>query len=338
MSSSPLPQKVEVLDTHTEGEPTRIVLGGWPIPSHTTMADLLAHLRSHSDALRQAIVCEPRGHDAIVGALLTPAEKPDSEAGIVFFNNSGWLGMCGHGLIGVVRGLEFLGRLSSGRCRFDTPVGTVEAELDEDGAVSFRNVAAQLLAADVEVDVDGLGVVRGDVAWGGNGFFITDAGGIDLSLDNLDELLRRSRAIAECVHRVEFLQRIAPDFDLGLIDHVEFVQPAAAEEMPSRNFVLCPGGDWDRSPCGTGTSARLASLHACGKLGIGDTYRTQSLSGGEFVGWLEERDGLLYPHIRGSAWVVSRSTLYFHERDPLAAGFSLLAPQPGTVPGKGSRR
>ncbi len=168
------PDRIEVVDSHTEGEPTRVVVEGWPPPEGRTMAERRAFLSARQDRLRQAVVCEPRGHDAVVGALLTPPVEPGSAAGVVFFNNAGALGMCGHGLIGVVRTLAFLGRLGPGAVRLDTPVGTVGAELEPDGAVTIENVPAFCHARDVEVEVPGLGRVTGDVAWGGNWFFLTE--------------------------------------------------------------------------------------------------------------------------------------------------------------------
>ncbi len=330
-TANSFPPQIEVYDAHTEGEPTRIVVAGWPQPDGSSMEQRRRWMQLHQDHLRQAVVCEPRGHDAIVGALLTPPTSDDAHAGIVFFNNAGYLGMCGHGLIGVVRGLEFLGKIGPGEHLFDTPVGSVRANLSTDGQVTFRNVPCSCLKQRVEIDVPGVGPVIGDVAWGGNGFFITDSGDIPLTCDHLDALLARSRAIAEVVDRPEFLPSIGiSDFNLGAIDHVEFSAPglASASERRTacdgRNFVLCPGGEWDRSPCGTGTSAKLAVLNDRGDLELGQHFRNQSITGGLFTGWLEvDDDGTLWPYIRGSAWVVSHATLQFADRDPLVTGFTL---------------
>lgn len=323
------PSEIEVYDTHTEGEPTRVVVTGWPQPGGRDMASRRDWMREHQDHLRRAVVCEPRGHEAMVGALLTPPVDPESEAGIVFFNNVGYLNMCGHGLIGVARALEAMGRIAPGGHRFDTPAGRVETALGEDGSVSFRNVPCRSLKLEAEIDVPEVGPVVGDVAWGGNGFFLTDSGGIPLTLGYLDDLLRRARAVASVVGHPEFLASIGvSDRPPGAIDHVEFTAPDddglfPGEPCDGRNFVLCPGGEWDRSPCGTGTSARMAVLHQRQMLAPGHRYRHRGITGGVFNGWLEQEGEDLYPHIEGSAWVVSHARLEFADSDPLVGGFSL---------------
>ncbi len=323
-----LPPEIEVVDTHTEGEPTRVVIGGWPQPEGADMATRRDWMERNQDHLRTAVVCEPRGHEAMVGALLTPAVNPDSQAGIVFFNNVGYLGMCGHGLIGVVRALADSGRLTEGEHNFDTPVGPVRAKLEVDGRISFRNVPGRCLKLQIEVDVPEIGLILGDVAWGGNGFLITSPGSIPLTVGNLDELLNYSRAIARVVQRADFLPSIGvSDFDQP-IDHVELsgldsdgIFPG--EPCDARSFVLCPGDEWDRSPCGTGTSAKMAVLHQRRQLAVGHRFRNRSITGGVFSGWLEEDQGTIYPHIEGRAWVVSRARLRFEGGDPLATGLSL---------------
>lgn len=312
--STDLPETVEVVDSHTEGEPTRVVVDGWPLPGGATMAERREGLQS---ALRQAVVCEPRGHDAVVGALLVPPVEPDSVAGVIFFNNTGPLWMCGHGLIGVVRTLEYLGRVEPGSVRIDTPAGTVGAVLDADGSVTIENVASYSHASDVEVDVAGLGRVTGDVAWGGNWFFLTQSPGIELDLANVGPLTTATTAIREALATNGISGAGGAE-----IDHVELFGPPTREDADSRNFVLCPGLAYDRSPCGTGTSAKMASLHAHGKLALGQRWRQESIIGSLFTGWLDERDGALVPHVRGHAYVTGRATLLFDPRDPLRAGFA----------------
>ena len=314
------PAAVEVVDSHTEGEPTRVVLAGWPQPAGDTMAARRDDLARRMDPLRQAVVCEPRGHDAVVGALLTPPVEPGSQAGVVFFNNVGYLGMCGHGLIGVVRTLAHLGRLapdrSPGAVRIDTPVGTVEAELLDDGSVAIENVPARLAQRDVAVDVPGVGSVMGDVAYGGNWFFLTRLPDELIELPNVDRLLAKTRAILAA------LAAAGIGGDGGsAIDHVEVFGPPGRPDADSKNFVLCPGGAFDRSPCGTGTSAKMAALHARGELGIGEVWRQESVTGSLFTGWLTERDGGLVPHIRGRAAITSEATLRFAADDPFRGGF-----------------
>jgi len=312
------PASVTVVDSHTEGEPTRVVVDGWPELQGGTMAERRDDLTHRFDHLRRAVVLEPRGHEAVVGALLTPPVSEGSLAGVVFFNNVGCLWMCGHGLIGVVRTLEHLGRLKPGRKRIDTPVGTVEAELGEDGAVTITNVPARVARLDVAVEVPGIGTVTGDVAWGGNWFFLTSLPGEPLSLGNVERLLSATARIMAALSE----QGIAGD-DGNPIDHVELFGPPLRQDADGRNFVLCPGAAFDRSPCGTGTSAKLASLHARGRLGLGERWRQESITGSLFTGWLTEEGGahpVLVPHIQGTAFVTARSELLFDERDPFRAG------------------
>ena len=316
------PPSLRVVDSHTEGEPTRVVIEGWPEPRGATMAERRDDLRARFDHLRSAVVCEPRGHDALVGALLTPPVTAGSAAGVVFFNNVGYLGMCGHGLIGVVRTLDHLGRLESGNVRLDTPVGPVSAELSPDGSVTIRNVPARCHALDVTVDVPGIGDVTGDVAWGGNWFFISELEhgpmhDVPLDLAHQFELTRLTRAILAALRD----RRITGEADAE-IDHVELSGAPARSDADSRNFVLCPGGAYDRSPCGTGTSARMAVLHERGRLLLRQPWRQESITGSLFTGWLDRQDGELVPHIQGRAWITGESVLRFDPDDPFRGGFT----------------
>ncbi len=306
---------VEVVDSHTEGEPTRVVISGWPLPPGGSVAERLEVLKRDFDSWRRAVVLEPRGHEAIVGALLLPPDRPEAATGVAFFNDIGWLGMCGHGLIGVVRTLEHLGRLEPGRVEVDTPVGPVSALLEEDGAVTIRNVPARLHRRDVSVTVDGIGTVTGDVAWGGNWFFLARIEHPPLDLAHRAELLQITTSIRNALSSAG----ITGD-DAGVIDHVELFGPPTRPDADSRNFVLCPGSAYDRSPCGTGTSAKMAALHARGELEVGQLWRQESIIGSRFVGWLEPVDGKLIPHVRGRAFVTARATLLFDEADPFATG------------------
>jgi len=311
------PDQLEVVDSHTEGEPTRVVTEGWPQPEGRTMAERRAFLLAHQDGLRRAVVCEPRGHEAIVGALLTPPVDAGSAAGVIFFDNAGVLGMCGHGLIGVARTLEFLGRLGPGTVRIDTPVGTVSAEVEADGAVTIENVPAFCHARDVSVDVPGLGHVTGDVAWGGNWFFLTEVPGVPIELANVAALTDSTSRILAALRAAAITGR-----DGAPVDHVELFGPPRRPDADARNFVLCPGLAYDRSPCGTGTSAKMAALAARGKLTPGQRWRQESVTGSLFEGWLEEKGGVLVPHVRGHAFVTGRATLLFDPRDPLLGSFT----------------
>ena len=319
MEAGDWPERVAVVDSHTEGEPTRVVVSGWPLPEGGTMAERRSFLLDRQDRLRQAVVCEPRGHDAMVGALLTPPVAAGSAAGVVFFNNRGALGMCGHGLMGVVRTLEFLGRLVPGPLRVDTPVGTVGAELESDGAVTIENVPAHCHRLDAEVEVEGLGRVRGDVAWGGNWFFLAELPGLALDMAHLPALTGVASRILDALRS----QGVAGG-DGAEIDHVELFAPPRRADADSRNFVLCPGRAWDRSPCGTGTSAKMAVLAARGRLRPGERWRQESLTGSLFEGWLERRGDVLVPRVRGRAFVTAQTTLHFDPRDPFREGLSAL--------------
>ncbi len=309
------PDRIEVVDSHTEGEPTRVVVSGWPELSGATMEERRLCLAREHDALRRAVVCEPRGNEAMVGALLTPPVSPDSIAGVVFFNNTGTLGMCGHGLIGLARTLAHLGRLEGAEATIDTPVGTVGVRMEDDGAVSIANVPAYVHARDVVLDVPGFGRVTGDVAWGGNWFFLCELADVALSMANLRELTETGIRIRRALEADGVTGEGGAE-----IDHIELFGPPSRPDADSRNFVLCPGLAYDRSPCGTGTSAKLAVLANRGKLAPGVLWRQESITGSMFTGWYERRDGLLYPYIKGHAYVTAHSTLVFDARDPFREG------------------
>ena len=315
---------MRVVDSHTEGEPTRVVIGGWPALRGKTMAERRAEMGRHHDHLRRGVVCEPRGHSAVVGALLTEPVTSGATAGIVFFNNGTYLGMCGHGLIGVVRTLEYLGKLKPGSATFDTPVGTVQAELGADGMVTIHNVPARCHALDVVVEVPGIGRVVGDVAYGGNWFFITEHDLGPVTLGNVRELTRLTQAIQDAIDAQGI--RGDPSALEGRIDHIEVSGRSDRAGADSKNFVLCSGGEYDRSPCGTGTSARLAVLHARGQLGFKQEWHQESITGSLFTGWLTKGpNGELQPHVRGTAFITGESTLRFDPRDPFQFGLPLTA-------------
>jgi 4-hydroxyproline epimerase len=317
MNLPPFPERVRVVDSHTEGEPTRVVVDGWPAPAGADMVSRRDDVRSRFDHLRTAVIGEPRGFDAMVGALLTEPVTPGATAGVIFFNNVGYLGMCGHGVIGVVRTLLHLGRVSGGRMTLDTPAGAVDAVLDDDGAVTIRNVVSYCHSRDVSLDVPGAGRVVGDVAWGGNWFFITHVPGIVLEPGNLPALLRLAGAIRGALSAAGITGA-----DGAEIDHIELTAPAPAGIADARNFVLCPGGEYDRSPCGTGTSAKLAVLHARGELAAGTTWRQASVAGGVFDAWFEEAPAGVVPYIRGRAWIIAEGVLHLDPGDPFRAGMS----------------
>ena len=311
-----IPTTIHVVDSHTEGEPTRVVIDGWPQPRGATMAERSDDVRARFDHLRRAVVCEPRGHDAIVGALLTPPVNPGSTVGVIFFNNGTYLGMCGHGAIGVVRTLQHLGRVQPGTIRLDTPVGTVSAELGQDGSVTIENVPSFCHARNVEVEVPGVGRVVGDVAWGGNWFFITHDSPVAVTAGNAKELTRVTQAMQDALNAAGITGANGEP-----IDHIEISAPPTRPDADCRNFVLCSGGEYDRSPCGTGTSAKLAVLHAKDEIAPGTRWRQESITGSLFTGWLTVNDrGELIPHVRGTAYVTAEATLLFDDADPFRGG------------------
>jgi 4-hydroxyproline epimerase len=306
---------IAIIDSHTGGEPTRLVVDGGPDLGAGPLNERLARFRNEHDGFRSGVVCEPRGSDVLVGALLCQPHAPDCAAGVIFFNNVGYLGMCGHGTIGLVASLAFMGRLSAGVHRIDTPVGVVAAELHEDGSVTVNNVPSWRKAAGVPVDVPGYGVVRGDIAWGGNWFFLVSGHGQQLELGNVRELSAYTTAIKDALEA----QGITGDHG-ALIDHIELFADSASGLGDSRNFVLCPGNAYDRSPCGTGTSAKLACLAADGKLAEGEVWRQESIVGSVFEGSYRRDGDSVRPSIRGKAWVNATSTLVMDPSDPFVWG------------------
>ena len=262
------------------------------------------------DHYRAAIVNEPRGSDVMVGALIVEPHQPDCACGVIFFNNVGLLGMCGHGTIGLLTTLASLGKIQPGVHRIDTVVGTVTAILHDDGRVSVNNVASYRKATGVELTVPGQGLIKGDVAWGGNWFFLVNDHGQDLRLSNVEQLTEVAWSIRQSVNASGYPE----------VDHVELFGPPHDTANHSRNFVLCPGKAYDRSPCGTGTSAKLATLYADGKLQPGDIWRQESILGSVFEGSIEITDGAIMPTVTGQAWITGHSTLVLDPTDPFCWG------------------
>lgn len=313
-----LTSEIHVVDSHTAGEPTRVVVSGGPNLGKGPIADRLRCLATERDDFRSAVVNEPRGSDVLVGALLVEPVDSASVAGVIFFNNVGYLGMCGHGVIGLVATLAHLGRIEPGRHIIETPVGEVSAELRADGRVTLENVLSFRYRREVAVAVQEFGVVRGDVAWGGNWFFLTEEAPAPLTLENQEALISFAVAVKAALH----VQGIT-GADGREIDHIEI---SAAAQMPgndSRNFVLCPGNAYDRSPCGTGTSAKLACLAADGKLAPGQTWRQEGILGTVFEGSYRKQDESsqqVIPSITGSAWITAESRLVLQSDDPFRTG------------------
>jgi 4-hydroxyproline epimerase len=307
-------KRIQFIDSHTGGEPTRLVVGGFPDLGGGSMAERRGILSQQFDDWRAATVLEPRGSDVVVGALLCAPAHADSAAGVIFFNNSGYLGMCGHGTIGLVATLAYMGRIQAGLHRIETPVGTVTAELHADGSVSVRNVPAYRYLHNVAVEVPGYGLVHGDVAWGGNWFFLASDHGQRVTPDNLEALTRYTVALSETLKDTGITGS-----DGAEIDHIELFAPDTTG-ADSRNFVLCPGKAYDRSPCGTGTSAKLACLAVDGKLEPGAIWTQASVIGSRFEGSYSVEGDTVIPTIRGRAHVCAEGTLLLAADDPFAWG------------------
>jgi 4-hydroxyproline epimerase len=311
-------QRIQVIDSHTGGEPTRLVIGGFPDLGKGSMAERRALLAGQHDKWRAAAVLEPRGSDVVVGALLCEPVSADAAAGVVFFNNAGYLGMCGHGTIGLVASLAHMGRIGVGEHRIETPVGTVTTTLHEDGSVSVRNVPAYRHLRQAAVELPGHGTVRGDVAWGGNWFFLVSEHGQRVASDNLAALTDYTAAL----RRALAAQGIT-GADGAEIDHIELFADDS-EGADSRNFVLCPGNAYDRSPCGTGTSAKIACLAADGKLAPGEVWKQASVIGSVFeASYALDGEGRVIPTLRGRAHISAEATLLIDEADPFGWGIRL---------------
>jgi 4-hydroxyproline epimerase len=306
-------QRICVIDSHTAGEPTRLIMSGGPDLGTGPLETRVQRFRDEFDGYRSAVVNEPRGSDPVVGALLCEPHRADCSLGVIFFNNVGYLGMCGHGTIGLVASLAHAGRLAPGTLRIDTPVGAVDAQLHADGRVDVGNVPSYRKARDVEVDVPGAGVVRGDIAWGGNWFFLVEAQDRRISLADVEALTDYSWRVRQALNAQGF-----PD-----VDHVELYGPSPNGGVGGRNFVLCPGKAYDRSPCGTGTSAKLACLAADGALAEGEEWIQESVIGSTFSArfrWLDRSGGKIAPLISGRAHVTAESTLLLDAADPFCWG------------------
>jgi 4-hydroxyproline epimerase len=320
-------KRIPYLDSHTGGEPTRLITS-LPFDLGTgSVADKLSTLKKNHDDLRRTVLLEPRGSDVLVGAYLVPPADPTCQFGVIFFNNVGYLGMCGHGTIGLIASLAYLGKVQPGVIRVETPVGVVEATLhpspllsgegsgvrsEYPNRVSVQNIPAYRHLTHVPVTVDGK-TVHGDVAYGGNWFFLIHDHGMDVNMSNLEALTDFSWRVRE-----QLTANGITGANGAEIDHVELF--ASTPEADSKSFVLCPGKAYDRSPCGTGTSAKLACLYGDGKLQVGQVWKQQSVVGSIFEGSIQIQDNRIIPTITGEAWVMSEGTILVDERDPFANG------------------
>lgn len=303
-------QRIKILDSHTGGEPTRLVLEGGPDLGRGPLSERVKMFQERHDNFRTAVVGEPRGSDVIVGALLVEPHEPGCQFGVIFFNNVGYLGMCGHGTIGLVVSLAHLGRIKPGAVKIDTPVGAIDAMLLPNGEVSFDNVPSYRKHEAIELYLPGVGDVSCDIAWGGNWFCLIEKHDQALELSNVAQLTDYCSRIRQAVSDSGFPE----------VDHVELFGPSGKPGVNSRNFVLCPGKAYDRSPCGTGTSAKLACLAAEGKLAAGVEWVQESIVGSTFRGKYRKQGDKIIPTITGPAYVTAEATLILDPADPFAWG------------------
>jgi len=309
---------MRVVDSHTAGQPTRVIVDGGPDLGEGPLSERIDRLRMRHDRFRSIVVGEPRGSDALIGALLCTPSDPTCTTGVIFFDSCGYLGMCGHGIIGVIATLEYLGLIKPrGSHRIETPVGTVTAELHASGDVSIQNVASFRHKRNVVIDINGSTKFTGDVAWGGNWFFLVNAHREELSVGRVERLTEVTRSIR---------QALARDGITGAngekIDSVALFGPPQRRDARSRNFVLRFGKTYGRSPCGTGMSAKLACLFEDGVLAAGENWRQESIVGTVFDGSVDVVDGAIRPTVRGNAYVTAEATLIIDERDPLSWGIN----------------
>jgi 4-hydroxyproline epimerase len=302
--------RIHVIDSHTAGEPTRIIVDGGPRLQDGSAAEKLQFLRQHHDLFRSAVVNEPRGSDVLVGGILVEPANKSCVAGVIFFNNVGYLGMCGHGAIGLMATLAYMGRVKPGDHKIETPVGIVTASLHPDGTVSVTNVPSYRKARGVTVEAPTIGVITGDVAWGGNWFYLVENHGKTIQLADVEMLSDFSWRVRQAINAQGFPE----------VDHIELFGPPSGPGANSRNFVLCPGGAYDRSPCGTGTSAKLACLAADGKLAEGELWIQESVIGSRFTAFYRRHGEQIVPTITGAAYVNAETTLLLNEKDPLCWG------------------
>lgn len=307
---------MHVIDSHTGGEPTRVILDGGPDLGTGPLAQRAKLLAEQHRPFYRSIMLEPRGHTAMVGALLVEPVDPQCVTGVVYFDCEAVLGMCGHGTIGLAVTLAHLGRIGIGTHKIETPVGVIDVALSDPNTATVTNVESRRTHSAVQVNVDGLGTVTGDVAYGGNWFFIVDPSPIAIEMDNIRALSDAALAIRTATQA----QGIGGDGG-DPIDHVIFQEASPKSSVHSRNFVFCPDGNYDRSPCGTGSSARLACLAADGLLKPDQEIIQESVIGSSYRMSYQPGDGgAVIPKITGQAHVMAESTLLFHDNDPYKNG------------------
>lgn len=328
-------QVIQAVDSHTAAEPTRVITGGLPMIRGATMADKRDELKRLHDPIRRSLVLEPRGHDAIILAYLLPPTHDDADLGVVFANDAGYLGMCGHGAIGLATTAVAMGLVAAvepvTEITLDTPVGLIKCRVAVEGgrpkSVTITNVPSFLYRQRVVVDVHGFGKVAADIAYGGNWFAFVEADQLGLMVEkaHLPVLMQAAIAIREALVR-DGVRGVHPDSgEEEVIDHVKLFVPLDGEHHGARALTLCPGTAYDRSPCGTGTSAKLAVLHAKGELKTGEQFDSESVLGTRFAARVVAETTVgefpaIVPEITGSAWITSFATFVIDPDDPCRHG------------------
>lgn len=305
-----------MIDSHTGGEPTRVILDGAPDLGSGSLAERARRLATQHEAFYRSVMLEPRGQPAMVGALLVEPVDPTCVTGVIYFDVDAVLGMCGHGTIGLAVTLAHMDRIGIGSHRIETPAGVVTVELLDRNTVTVTNIESRRVRQGIELDVPGHGKVTGDVAYGGNWFFIVDPSPIPVNPGNIPKLTDMTVAI----RKASIAQEVGGE-EGEPIDHVIFQDASPDPSVHSRNFVLCPDDNYDRSPCGTGSSARLACLAADGRLAPGQEIVQESVIGSTYrLSYQPGREGGVIPSITGQAFVMADSKLLFDENDPFRAG------------------
>ncbi len=310
---------MHVIDSHTGGQPTRVILDGGPDLGSGLLSERAHRLTTEYKEFCQSVMLEPRGQPAMVGALLVEPTDPDCITGVIYLDAGAVLGMCGHGTIGLAVTLAHMGRIGLGSHKIETPVGVVEVHLSDANTVTVKNIESRCIHQEISVEVEGLGTVTGDVAYGGNWFFIVDPSPIPVVTNNLRTLIDTSIAVRDAA----IAQGVGGE-NGQLVDHVIFQDASPKADVDSRNFVLCPDDTYDRSPCGTGSSARLACLAAKGCLDPGKDIVQESVIGSIYsLSYQPGTNGGIIPTISGQAFVMAESTLIFDDLDPLKGGIIL---------------
>lgn len=303
---------MRVIDSHTGGEPTRVILDGGPDLGNGPLAERARKLAEEHRSFYLSIMAEPRGQVAMVGALLVEPTDPSCVTGVIYFDAGAVLGMCGHGTIGLGVTLAHLGRIGIGTHRIETPAGVVEITLADANTVTVRNVESRRIEKGLSVDVEGVGTITGDVAYGGNWFYIVDPSPVAVEKSNIRVLTDTAVAVRAALHATEAGAKV---------DHVIFHGPSSRSDAHSRNFVLCPDDAYDRSPCGTGSSARLACLAADGRLKPGEEIVNESIIGSTYrLSYAPGPEGGVIPSITGQAYIMAEATLIFDPKDPFRDG------------------